>query len=305
MPKNINASKLENLSKIYKNEIPKTRFVDEISAVKVTLVAGPTKYDLYKLFTNVTFASWGKPWNSDITQEEIISQLNKILKDGALLNSFEMNNFVFLIEGVTRITTHALVRHRIGVSVFQQSTAITDMRHCDILVPRSMSLQNSHILEDYIQWCLDAKMKYSKAVDSGMSVQEARIFLPSTNANMIYMSFNLASLLNFYAKRTDESEEYLQANEICRQIKKIFDEKYPEISHILQSSCGKTCLHSKNSMFANSIYVPSEKDDIFDWNPESFLYPKTRNEMCWNDIPVKTRYFIGKKEVTENEFNNS
>jgi thymidylate synthase (FAD) len=283
---------------IHQNEVPFTKFIDEISAIKVSLVSSPEKAQLYSLFKNVANVSWDKPW-VDYSYESCVEFLTTLISGGMLPLALEMNNFTFLIENVTRITTHAIVRGRVGMTYAQQSTGNADQRHADILIPRSMSIQNSRILESYIHYACASKIEYGFAVDQGMSVQEARIFLPSTNSNKIYLSVNLASLMNFYGKRSDRTEEYMQGNEICRQIKEIFNQKYPELSPVLRSTCGKSCAHAKNSPFVNGVYLPSKADDVFDWNIKSFLYPHTRDEMCWNETPLETQYYIGHEKTTK------
>ena len=303
MPEDKNAPIWKNLMKeqMYYNQTPRTKFVDEIKAVKVTLVSSPIKEDLYKLFKNVARISFNKSWQ-EMTYAESVEFLKFVLSGGLLPLALEMNNFTFLCEGLTRISTHAVVRGRIGVTYAQQSTGNSDQRHADILIPRSMSTQNKSLLESYLSWGADSKIKYAAAVDKGMSVQEARVFLPSTNSNKMYVSFNLASLMNFYRKRADTTEEYLQLNEVCAQIKKIFDIKYPELSPILKRACGQSCVHMKNSPLVNGVYPPTPADDVFPWNKESFVYDKTRDQMCWNDTPVITRYFIGRTLVDKMTF---
>ena len=284
--------------KIYKKQVPCTRFIDELEAVDVKLVSSPNKDELYKLMKNVAFVSFGKDWDEFSIAEAQSFIEETVVKDGMLPLANEMNNFTFLIRGVTRIMTHGLVRTRVGVTYAQQSTGNSDMRHCDILVPRVLAKPKyGRQLESYIKWCIDSKIRYSKFIDAGISPQDARMVLPSTNSNMIYVSFNLASLIGFYGKRSDTTEEYLQGNEICRQIKKIFDEKYPELSILLKSNCGRSCAHTKNSPLVNGVYYPSKEDDVFHWNSKSFLMQGTRDEMCWHLEPVKIRYFNAKKEV--------
>jgi thymidylate synthase (FAD) len=301
MPEDKTARIYDNPGRLYTKELPKTRFLDEIKHLKVTLVAKPDKNKLYSLFKNVAFGSWGKEWQ-DFTPEESAAFLKSLMSEGTLPLALEMCNFTFLIENVTRLTTHAIVRGRVGVTYCQQSTGNADQRHCDIMVPRSMSM-NTQVARNFTDYCLRAKDYYAHAVDNGASVQEARAFLPVANANLIYVSFNLMSLMNFYSKRSDESEEYMQGNEICRQIKEIFDSKFPELSPILKSGCGRSCAHCKDSVYVNSVYVPSPADDKFNWNPQSFLYAKTRNEMCWNETPVATSFYVGYAQVTKEEYN--
>jgi len=302
MPANPNLPKWDYLGTLHKGEPPATKIMDEISALKVTLVSKPDDYQLYKLFRNVADVSWDKPWDEDMSYENAVEFLSTLIGGGMLPLGLEMNNFTFLIENVTRITTHALVRGRVGMTYAQQSTGNADQRHCDILIPRSFSTQNDKLKYNFTQFVKLSKMYYSDAVDKGMSVQEARCFLPTANANKLYISMNLASLMNFFGKRSDRTEEYMQGNEVCRQIKAIFDKNYPELSPVLRSTCGKSCAHSKNSPFVNGVYLPSTQDDVFDWNPKSFLYQQTRDEMCWNETPNPNIYIVGDRYVDQTEY---
>jgi len=60
----------------------------------------------------------------------------------------KQHNFTFLVEGLTLHDSHSLVRNRIGISYMQQSLAVRDLRHDDILVPHSYT-KYPELLENY------------------------------------------------------------------------------------------------------------------------------------------------------------
>ena len=74
MPQDNTVAQWEYLGQIYQDSKPATKFVDEISAIKVTLVSSPEKDALYNLFKNVAYVSWDKDWK-DFSYEESVEFL--------------------------------------------------------------------------------------------------------------------------------------------------------------------------------------------------------------------------------------
>ena len=79
--------KIKQLFEIKTGEVPETKFVDNISAVKVELIDWPDEERLKRVFVNMSQASWFEDFYSEASEEdreEVVSDLfsGKILGQG-------------------------------------------------------------------------------------------------------------------------------------------------------------------------------------------------------------------------------
>jgi len=73
----------------------------------------------------------------DLSAGDVDHLLNVILSSGHL-SVVEHISFTFAIDGVSRVLTHQLVRHRVGVAYSQQSQRYASVDAADCVVPRSI-----------------------------------------------------------------------------------------------------------------------------------------------------------------------
>lgn len=104
-------------------------------------------------------------------------------------SSWEFVDYVFLIEGVTRALTHQLVRHRVGTSFAQQTQRGVDMSEFDYL-----STGDCIEDQDYHITMAEIKKGYSRMVNKGIKIQDARGVLPTNILTNILFKGNLRAL---------------------------------------------------------------------------------------------------------------
>jgi thymidylate synthase ThyX len=286
--------------KIKKNEIPITKFIDNLNAVKVTLIDWPDEERLKKVFVNMSTGSWYPNYFERADKEEVNEEIHDLLSGKMLGQGLEAAQFTFLVEGVSLHGTHAIVRNRIGISYLQQSTAVKDYRHSDVLVPRAFT-RHLALLEKYKKWVLDGKKLYAELLDTNdIAITDARMALPKTIPAWIYISCNLMTLLSIYAKRSDTQEEYPELNEMVKQMKILVVDKFPYLSTFFVSNCEKgTCLHCKQGLKANCIFkrdeihskfLPKEYNDVFT------MHEKTKKELMLDANEYISETYIGDKK---------
>lgn len=137
----------------------------------------------------------------EITIEE---EANRIIKRIMKLGHFsvlEHASFSFGIEGISRITSHQLVRHRIA-SFSQQSQRYVEM-----------GKKQSHILPESIEkTAKDFSLKYCDLFDKclsfyqemlkeGIPAEDARYILPQGVTTSIIFTANARELLHFFRLR--------------------------------------------------------------------------------------------------------
>ena len=132
----------------------------------------------------------------DLSAQEIDHLLNVILSSGHL-SVVEHITFTFAIDGVSRVLTHQLVRHRVGVAFSQQSQRYASLAAADCVVPRSIRTNNQ--LATDVETAMQAGMDlYRQLVQAGVPPEDARYVLPQAVTTRLVMTVNLRALIQIY-----------------------------------------------------------------------------------------------------------
>lgn len=111
----------------------------------------------------------------------------------------EHASFTFGIEGISRVTTHQLVRHRIA-SYSQKSQRYVAERDFQYVTPPSIkdSEEALELFHRVMEVCGDA---YRKLLNMGIPKEDARYLLPSGCETKIIVTMNARELLHFFSLR--------------------------------------------------------------------------------------------------------
>jgi len=111
----------------------------------------------------------------------------------------EHASFTFGIEGISRVTTHQLVRHRIA-SYSQKSQRYVAERDFLYVTPPSIEDKEEacELFHRMMEVCGDA---YRKLLEMGISKEDARYLLPSGCETKIIVTMNARELLHFFSLR--------------------------------------------------------------------------------------------------------
>ena len=127
----------------------------------------------------------------------------------------------FLIEDISRITSHQLVRHRIGCSYSQVSQRYTQCTHEQFAYPSEFS----EGIKERIDNCV--KMSYAtydSLIKDGVPMEEARYVLPEGSMTSLVVTMNFRALIHFFELRCclrAQREIREMAREMLRLVKEI------------------------------------------------------------------------------------
>lgn len=156
-----------------------------------------------------------------LTDEKVRELLNRLRKSGHL-SPFEHANFTFGIEGISRVTSHQLVRHRIA-SYSQQSQRYVNMSKTDFVIPPSI-MKDESALEMLSKVNELAKSTYDKLIELGIPEEDARYVLPQGITTKIIVTMNARELLHFFNLRCclrAQWEIRMMANYMLEEVKKV------------------------------------------------------------------------------------
>lgn len=171
---------------------------------KVTLISYTQDADAILIFTKSTRLNMTpgllddiKSWPAERKREELEYMARTVP------SSWEMCDYIFAIENVTRAFTHQLVRTRTG-SYAQQAMRITQMG--DENKPFAYSTGATVAADPLRQATYESIMRvlnhaYSNLIEKGASVEDARGVLPTNICTNIVAKFNLRTLSDLAVKR--------------------------------------------------------------------------------------------------------
>jgi len=127
--------------------------------------------------------------------------LGKILKMGHL-SVLEHAGFTFGIEGISRATSHQLVRHRLA-SYSQQSQRYVKFKEPEFVTPVSLK-ENLKLEQKFADTAASLYKFYNEMLEAGIPAEDARYILPNAAETKIIVTMNARELLHFFGLRAEE-----------------------------------------------------------------------------------------------------
>ena len=161
----------------------------------------------------------------------------------------EQVGFTFAISGVSRVFTHQFVRHRVGVSVAQQSGRYTDPIDSGVFeYVEPFSAKGTARFEGSMQFLVNEY--YRMVTDAGVPREDARFILPSAQATSMVVTINLAALLHMADIRMCLATQW-EFGKVVRLMRKRIMETEPEIGRLL----GPKCMEYRRGACDEDIHV--------------------------------------------------
>ncbi|MGB9668049.1 MAG: FAD-dependent thymidylate synthase [Thermosulfidibacteraceae bacterium] len=150
--------------------------------------------------------------------KELIEKLFKIGHHSV----FEHISFTFAIEGISRVTTHQLVRHRIA-SYSQRSQRYVQEDNTQFIIPDSI-MKNDEALNLFKEVMDKSKEAYKRLLELGIPKEDARYLLPQCIETKIIVTMNARELLHFFRLRCCNRAQWEireLATRMLREVKKV------------------------------------------------------------------------------------
>lgn len=112
----------------------------------------------------------------------------------------------FLIEGVSRVCSHQLVRHRLA-SYTQESQRYVKMRDRQTVMPASVMAEPA-VFEAFVDVECRAEEAYQKALDAHVPKEDARFILPHGMQTRLVMTMNFRMWRHFLNVRCDPAAQW-------------------------------------------------------------------------------------------------
>jgi len=135
-----------------------------------------------------------------LSDESIIKLVKKIMKLGHY-SVLEHVAFTFAIEGISRVTSHQLVRHRLA-SFSQQSQRYVKINKegFPYIIPKSIE-RDKKLAKIFIDSIKELDGIYQLLLDHNIKAEDARYILPQAVTTKMIVSANARELLHIFKLR--------------------------------------------------------------------------------------------------------
>ena len=133
-----------------------------------------------------------------MTDEQVEKLVDKIIQMGHA-STMEHVSFTFGIEGVSRVLTHQLVRHRLA-SYSQQSQRYVAEHDFEYILPPSIA-ERPEASERFKALMENIQQAYYDLVEAGVPKEDARYVLANATETKIVVTMNARSLMHFFNLR--------------------------------------------------------------------------------------------------------
>lgn len=169
-----------------------------------------------------------------ITEKYAAKMVRKLLKLNHL-SVLEHASFMFGVEGISRVTSHQLVRHRIATFSQQSQRYVCLQDTFNYTVPPTIR-KHEQMLEKYHAIIADIKSVYDEFIAAGISEEDARFILPNATETKMIISMNARALLNFFSLRL-----CLRSQEEIRIVAQQMLAKVKKVAPVIFEKCGPPC----------------------------------------------------------------
>ncbi|MEM0361444.1 MAG: FAD-dependent thymidylate synthase [Sulfolobales archaeon] len=140
--------------------------------------------------------------------------------------------FTFYIEGISRVTSHQLIRHRLA-SYTQESQRYSVVSK-DYVTPESIIKAG---FDDRYREFVDSAFKlYEELISAGVPYEDARYVLPQAVTTRLMMTLNLRELLHIACLRLSDEAQW-EIRELVRSMIDEVGKVLPEIGKLVMEYC--------------------------------------------------------------------
>ena len=184
----------------------------------------------------------------DVTAGELLHGEEQKLSEGLIadlfrsghLSTFEHVSFTFGIDGLSRVASHQLVRHRVA-SFSQQSQRYVKMSPDpeSVVIPPSVS-ETPEALRLYTEAVKTSQETYRALIEAGIPKEDARFILPHGHSTRLVMTMNARELHHFFSLRLCRRAQW-EIHELARKMLILCRGKAP----VLFGKAGPSCIYGK------------------------------------------------------------
>ncbi|WP_258358943.1 FAD-dependent thymidylate synthase [Moorella sulfitireducens (nom. illeg.)] len=169
----------------------------------------------------------------DAMEKDEVERLLRLLISMGHESPLEHITFTFAIEGVSRVLSHQLVRHRIA-SYSQKSQRYVNEDNFTYIIPPSVAAVPEALVR--YQECMRTLQKAYHEIQELVPREDARYLLPNACETKLVCTFNARSLFNFFRLRCCNRAQW-EIRELALKMR----EQVRRVAPLIFSHAGPDC----------------------------------------------------------------
>lgn len=182
--------------------------------------------------------------------------LNKILKMGHL-SVLEHSSFTFGVDGISRATSHQLVRHRVASYSQQSQRYVKFDKNNEYVTPGSIA-KDPASAKRFTEAVKSAYKLYGELLEEGIPAEDARYLLPNAACTKIIITMNARELLHFFKLRCCDRAQW-EIRQMATEMLMLAKKEAP----IIFEGAGPACVTTKCSEGEMTCGKPEETREKF------------------------------------------
>ncbi len=142
-------------------------------------------------------------YNSDTGEDACARRITRLLDHGHLA-TLRFAYATFLVEGVSRVTSHQFVRSK-HLDFLQESQRYVDQTDTDFTVPSGLTYEQEVIYHSHYR---DSLAAYEALRKSGIKKEDARLVLPEASHTRFYVTGNFQAWNDFLKLRAEKHAQW-------------------------------------------------------------------------------------------------
>src|SRR5574344_996083 len=181
----------------------------------------------------------GEIWETIYNEDKMKKLILKVLRSGHQ-SIAEHIQLTFTIDGISRKTSHQLVRHR--HATYSQKSQRYVAYHQPVEYSIADSIKgNAEILEKYNKYMENCQYFYNEMINCGIKPEDARDIFPNACHTSITMSLNLRSFIHLCNERLCQRAQ-TEIRDMTQQMvdNVLFHKEFQFLKEFFKPKC-KTC----------------------------------------------------------------
>ena len=263
-------------------------FVNQLEAIKVTIIDAPTINQFRKAISVFMMNSWSEqPRFDDFTDEEITECIRQLFAGEILPTGQEIIGLTWCVEGLDLVDVTHLIRHR--SFSFSAQCSDRDLRDLTVLVKPSI-MADEWAYKNYKDIVTSQHYLYMHMMDNESACTfDARTVLPISKSHFYNARCCIKDLIAFCNQRADEQIQtqvdnivalklWLEVLKLYPFLKGVFNPRQKSSYYIKQCLAGKT-----------TIFPPNSNNHDYWVNQEQFFHSKHRDEFPGGEVYLRIR----------------
>lgn len=195
--------------------------------------------------------------HNNIKDEEVKKLIRFLIKAGHH-SAIEHASFTFVVDKISRVCSHQLVRHRLASYSQQSQRYVKYKKNLDYITPQSIK-KSQDLIKKFKDFQEQSFNLYKYFLNNNISSEDARYVLSNAFPTQIVITMNARELLHFFTLRCCERAQWEIREMAYRMLIEV-----KKVAPTIFEHAGPPCFRGKCPEGEMMCKSPPKEDEIFE-----------------------------------------